>query len=105
MKAYGDDYLYLGDGDWLHWSDFGEPEEACHSHLAQLEYQAELRHRFPRADIALVPFLQGLLGMAEAYFAETGRHLQVYGDMGELFGAIAFGIKLHRNYAQGSDGR
>ncbi|MCL5776449.1 hypothetical protein M1105_05540 [Limibaculum sp. FT325] len=25
--------------------------------------------------------------------------------MGELFGAITYGIKLHRPYAQGSDGR
>jgi hypothetical protein len=29
----------------------------------------------------------------------------VYGDLGELYGAITHGIKLHRNYAKGSDGR
>lgn len=36
---------------------------------------------------------------------QTGLHLQVYGDIGELFAAITHGVKLHRNYAQGSDGR
>jgi hypothetical protein len=25
--------------------------------------------------------------------------------LGELYGAITYGIKLHKNYAQGSDGR
>ena len=36
----------------------------------------------------------------------TGRHLNVFGVLGELFGAVAFGIRLHRKEnAQGSDGR
>ena len=29
----------------------------------------------------------------------------MYGDIGELYGAITHGMKLHKNYAQGSDGR
>lgn len=29
----------------------------------------------------------------------------MYGDIGELYGVITHGLKLHRNYAQGSDGR
>ncbi|WP_299883330.1 hypothetical protein [uncultured Sulfitobacter sp.] len=43
--------------------------------------------------------------MAESYHYETGLHLAVYGDVGELFGAITYGIKLNKTYAQGSDGR
>ena len=35
----------------------------------------------------------------------TGSHLQVYGDIGELFAAITHGVTLHRNYTPGSDGR
>lgn len=31
--------------------------------------------------------------------------MHVYGDIGELYGAITHGIRLNRNYAQGSDGR
>lgn len=45
------------------------------------------------------------MSLAESYHLETGRHLDVYGDIGELFGAITYGIKLNKNYAQGSDGR
>jgi hypothetical protein len=59
----------------------------------------------PNTDIELVPVFQDLLSTAEHYHHLTGRHLQVYGDIGELYGAITNGIRLPRNYAQGSDGR
>lgn len=52
-----------------------------------------------------MPIFQKLLSTAEDYHHLTGSHLQVYGDLGELYGAITHGIKLHRNYAQGSDGK
>ncbi|WP_244914689.1 hypothetical protein [Rhizobium sullae] len=29
----------------------------------------------------------------------------MHGDIGELFGAITYGIKLNKSYAQGADGR
>ena len=56
-------------------------------------------------DLELVPVFQNLLAVAQDYHKLTGSHLQVYGDLGELYGAIVYKIKLHRNYAQGSDGR
>ena len=46
-----------------------------------------------------------MIDTAQSYHDLTGRHLQVYGDIGEIWGVITHGIKLHRNYAQGSDGR
>ncbi|MEQ9246366.1 MAG: hypothetical protein RLO21_10300, partial [Nitratireductor sp.] len=61
--------------------------------------------RYPNADISLIPIFEQLISTAEHYYNITGRHLQVYGDIGELYGAITYGIKLHKNYAQGSDGR
>ena len=71
------------------------------THLARLESEA----RFPNLDVDLVPIVQDLLAIAQNYYELTGRHLQVYGDLGELYGAITHGLKLHRNYAQGSDGK
>lgn len=82
------------DGEWITWDEIN-------SHLERLEFQA----RFPNLDVDLVPIFQCLLTVAQDYHALTGSHLQVYGDLGELYGAITHGIKLHRNYAQGSDGR
>lgn len=82
------------DGEWISWNSINSELES-----------AELRARYPNADLSLVPIFQGLLELSSGYHFATNSHLQVYGDIGELFGAITYGIKLHRNYAKRSDGR
>lgn len=91
---WNEDNAIYDDGEWITWDEIN-------SHLDRLELQA----RFPNLDVDLVPIFQGLLAVAQDYHHLTGSHLQVYGDLGELYGAITHGIKLHRNYAQGSDGK
>jgi hypothetical protein len=93
-EMWNEDNAVYDDGEWITWDEIN-------SHLERLEFQA----RFPSLDVDLVPIFQGLLTVARDYHALTGSHLQVYGDLGELYGALTHGIKLHRNYAQGSDGR
>jgi len=88
------DNAIYDDGEWITWDEIN-------THLERLEFQA----RFPNLDVDLVPIFQDLLAVAQDYHHLTGNHLQVYGDLGELYGAITHGIKLHRNYAQGSDGK
>ena len=106
MNDLGPDNAFWIDGEWLSWADVPDDlHEDNTSYLAKLEHDAELRFQYPKADISLIPIFRDLLNLAERYHVETGSHLQVYGDIGELFGAIQYGIKLHRNYAQGSDGR
>ena len=91
---WNEDNAIYDDGEWITWTEIN-------THLARLEFEA----RFPNLDVDLVPIFQDLLAVAQNYYELTGSHLQVYGDIGELYGAITHGIKLHRNYAQGSDGR
>ena len=91
---WNEDNAIYNDGEWITWTEIN-------SHLERLEFKA----RFPNLDVDLVPIFQDLLAVAQEYHDLTGSHLQVYGDLGELFGAITHGIKLHRNYAQGSDGK
>ncbi|MDD9718844.1 hypothetical protein PVW48_18955 [Dinoroseobacter sp. PD6] len=105
MNALGPDNAFWIDGEWCAWDSIVDPDEVTHSRLEELEREAELRFRYPRADLTLVPYFNDLLLLAKSYFHDTGRHLNVYGDIGELFGALHYGIKLHRNYAQGSDGK
>lgn len=82
-----------------------EPEWVSRSDVEeQLQYQ-EWRAKYPNAIRHLIPCFQDLLALAESYHLETGRHLDVYGVIGELFGAITYGIKLNKNCAQGADGR
>ena len=105
MEALGPNNAFWIDGEWIGWDSIIDPEEVRYSRLAELEQEAELRHRYPKADITLIPYFLDLLALAESYFEDTGQHLNVYGDIGELFGAIMYGIKLHKNYAKGSDGK
>lgn len=94
QEHLGPDNAIWDDGEWISWDDINQ----------QIQYK-EWRARYPNADLSLVPIFESLIGVAEKYHLLTGSHLQVYGDIGELYGAITHGIKLHRNYAKGSDGR
>ncbi len=105
MKVLGPDNAFWIDGEWLDWDSIIDPEEVNYSRLAGLEREAELRVKYPNADVTLIPYFLDLLTLAQSYFDDTGQHLNVYGDIGELFGAIMYGIKLHKNRAKGSDGR
>ena len=40
----------------------------------------------------MIPYFEDLISLAESYHRETGSS-RVYGDIGELFGAITYGIK------------
>ncbi len=91
---WNDDNAIYDDGEWITWTEIN-------SHLARQEIAA----RYPNADVQIVQVFEDLLATAEHYHLLTGRHLQVYGDIGELYGVITHGLKLHRNYAQGSDGK
>jgi hypothetical protein len=82
------------DGEWVTWHEIN----------TQLQYK-EWAAKYPNAKQSIIPYVENLLSLAESYHRDTGRHLSVYGDIGELFGAITYGIELHSNYAQGSDGR
>ena len=93
-NTLGPDNAIWDDGEWVSWDEINQ----------QIQYK-EWRARYPNADLSLVSVYESLIGTAEEYYHLTGRHLQVYGDIGELYGAITHGIKLHRNYAKGSDGR
>ncbi|MFC7049109.1 DUF6998 domain-containing protein [Emcibacter nanhaiensis] len=90
----GPDDAFWEDGEWVSWDEIHQ----------QIQYK-EWRAKWPNADLSLVPVFEDLISVAEDYFLATGRHLQVYGDIGELYAAITYGIRLHKNFAQGSDGR
>lgn len=49
--------------------------------------------------------LDDLVETARNYFAVTGRHLPIYGELGELYGEAKYGIKRHKPFTQGSDGK
>lgn len=91
------------DGEWI--APYDEDNEFG-SELERLEHEAQVKWDYPHAsDYDLIQYLEDLLQIAEDYNRQTGRHLNVYGDIGELYGAVVYGIRLNRLYAPGADGR
>lgn len=59
----------------------------------------------PQADPVLVTIFESLVENAMAYYAISGRYLQIWGELGELYAEIKYGIKRHKPHTRGSDGK
>jgi len=82
------------DGEWISWDWIN----------TQLEDQ-ELREAFPSANPGVVRIFQDLVSLAQTYKEATGRYLQIWGELGELYAEISYGLVRHKPGTQGSDGR
>lgn len=82
------------DGEWISWDEINESL-----------YEQELKSEFPNADLEVAQVFNDLVRAAEEYKSITGRYLQIWGELGELFGEVKFGIKRHRPGTEGSDGK
>ncbi|MET0026451.1 MAG: hypothetical protein ABW101_02340 [Candidatus Thiodiazotropha sp.] len=56
-------------------------------------------------DSELESIFYGLVENAMSYHARTGRYLQIWGELGELFAEIYYGIQRHKPHTKGSDGK
>jgi hypothetical protein len=82
------------DGEWISWDWIN----------TQL-YAQELQTEYPEADIYVIEVFENLIAAAQAYKEATGRYLQIWGELGELYAEIKFGLQRHAPGTQGSDGR
>lgn len=82
------------DGEWISWDWINQ----------QLDQQ-ELGEQYPLADPELIEVFHTLLDAAANYKALTGHYLQIWGELGELYAEIKFGLKRHRPHTKGSDGK
>lgn len=82
------------DGEWTSWNTINQQLNTI-----------ELRQKYPHADMMLIQVFEELVDVAEQYHDITRRYLPVFGELGEIFAEITFGIKRHKPRAQGSDGR
>jgi hypothetical protein len=82
------------DGEWISWDWIN----------GQLHEQ-EIRADFPLADHRVVEVFHSLLDCATEYKSATGHYLQIWGELGELYAEVRYGLKRHRAHAQGSDGK
>jgi hypothetical protein len=82
------------DGEWISWD-----------YINQQIHEQELGRALPAADPELIDVFDRLVEVATDHKALTGNYLQIWGELGELYAAIEWGVKRHRPNAQGSDGK
>lgn len=68
-------------------------------------YAEDFAAACPDADPDLVAIFESLVESAMAYHDITGRYLQIWGELGELYAEVRYGIKRHKPHTRGSDGK
>ena len=68
-------------------------------------HEKELPEESPQADPELVMIFESLVDNARSYHELTGRYLQIWGELGELYAEVRYGIKRHKPHTRGSDGK
>jgi len=71
--------------------------------LAKRE-QFRSRDGFPFSMLEQIQIFKDLVDCAERHFTNTGRYLQVWGELGEIYAEIKFGLRRHGTHQAGSDG-
>ena len=62
------------------------------------------RDGFPFSVLEQAEIFEDLVDCAERHFRNTSRYLQVWGELGEIYAEIKFGLRRHGTRQAGSDG-
>lgn len=68
------------------------------------EVRFQSRDGFPFNNLEQELIFQDLVDCAVRHFENTGRYLQVWGELGEIYAEIQFGLCRHGTHRAGSDG-
>ncbi len=89
----------------LAWID-SELEDAPEDDAYSIGHAQPYRSRegFPYSIIEQTQVLQALVECASRHFENTGRYLQIWGELGEIYAEIRYGLRRHGTHQAGSDG-
>ena len=62
------------------------------------------RDGFPFSTLEQTEIFYDLVDCATRHFENTGRYLQIWGELGEIYAEIKFGLRRHGAHEAGSDG-
>src|SRR5690606_5040697 len=89
------------DGEWISW-------EYIDQFVGSSEFPPPVFEGFPEDYDKfgeLPDIFDDLVESAKRYKEITGRYLSIWGELGEYYAELQYGISRHKPYAQGSDGR
>lgn len=82
------------DGEWISWE-----------YINQLQAEEDAGFVVPAVSQEMKDIFQALVHTAANYKDVTGRFLDIFGELGELYAEIQLGISRHKPNTPGSDGR
>lgn len=100
--SLGPDNAIWDDGEWVSWAEINAYIDADEKNVM---HGGEKWKDPVASNERLQTMLDALVKTAKEYKTCTGRYLPVWGELGELFAEIKYGIKRHKPMTQGSDGR
>jgi hypothetical protein len=81
-----------------------EDGSSCKSISAKQSPPFQSRDGFPFSTLVQAEIFYDLIDCAVRHFENTGRYLQVWGELGEIYAEIEFGLRRHGTHKAGSDG-
>jgi hypothetical protein len=88
--------------EWIEAQLEDEPKEAAFRIGRPEAFQA--RDGFPFSTLRQAEIFEELVDCARRHFENTGRYLQIWGELGEIYAEIKFGLRRHGTHHAGSDG-
>lgn len=88
--------------EWIESQLSGSTAEDAQGIGASEPYQS--RDGLPFSILEQTEIFQDLVSCAVRHFDNTGRYLQVWGELGEIYAEIRFGLRRHGTHTAGSDG-
>ena len=104
----------MSDWDFLHdmHNEGYSPDEiadaaACGYNPSEWQpvFEDELPVEYLKPDPRVEKIFERLVVNAKSYHSITGRYLQIWGELGELYAEVKYGIKRHKPNTRGSDGK
>lgn len=95
------EWSYL-DREWVDSQLNGEPKYDAYLDVPSIPFQS--REGFPFSVLEQTEILHDLVDCATRHFDNTGRYLQLWGEFGEIYAEIKFGLRRHGTHKAGSDG-
>ncbi|TVT53432.1 MAG: hypothetical protein FHK80_19000 [Azoarcus sp. PHD] len=74
------------------------------SHPVEPRRPFKSRDGFPFSTLEQTEIFYDLVDCATRHFENTGRYLQIWGELGEIYAEIKFGLRRHGTHEAGSDG-
>nr|MBP7567100.1 hypothetical protein [Burkholderiaceae bacterium] len=88
--------------DWIEDALQDQPEETALSVAPRVTFES--REGYPFSTLEQTQIFHDLVDCARRHYENTGRYLQVWGELGEIYAEIKFGLRRHATHHAGSDG-